>query len=529
MRSLLGFLCLFFLLAGCSADNPGGPSVGGGGSCLNTGTCPPPAAGDPSMPVDTDMDPSTAPPPAGGDGSTAPGSGDEDQPGDPSDAGTDDGPPGDAPEPGVCSEQDVVPEGCLASDVSEAAEGLCDGADNDCDGEVDEGCSCVAGQVQRCFAGPPGRRGVGACQDGMQTCVGLEFGSWGPCEGGTQPGEEVCDGLDNDCNGCSDEIADCQPALTCPGPGDPRVPDGTPFSTYALVGSDFVSAAVASWRWEVEGTPCDRLFLSEPGSTATSENGQLSYTLRNATSETAEVDFTLSGDYRVTMTAVLEDGTEQVCSWIVNVVAPGVRVELCWDNTGPVSQDIVDVDLHLGRAGTTGMWFDSNDCYFGNCTGVLGNIQLPGIRPTWGYADSPIDNCTGPGAQGGFSDVCPNPRLDIDNVRRQDRYVPENINVDNPNNGDTFRVMVHHYSNTQPVDTHPLVNVYCGGQLRGTYGQAPDLVPNFRDGGQERGGDMWRVVDITAEVDASGTTTGCGLTPLSTASGYNVTTDDSSY
>jgi len=32
--------------------------------------------------------------------------------------------------------------------------------------------------------------------------IGSEFGTWGPCVGGVAPSVEVCDGLDNDCNGC---------------------------------------------------------------------------------------------------------------------------------------------------------------------------------------------------------------------------------------------------------------------------------------------------------------------------------------
>ena len=36
------------------------------------------------------------------------------------------------------------------------------GTDDNCNGEVDEGCPCEGGEVQQCFLGPPGRRGVGA-------------------------------------------------------------------------------------------------------------------------------------------------------------------------------------------------------------------------------------------------------------------------------------------------------------------------------------------------------------------------------
>src|SRR5260221_539099 len=83
----------------------------------------------------------------------------------------------------------------------------------DSDGELDERCQCTPGAVQRCFLGPPGHRGVGACEDGQQTCMTMgEFGgAWGPCAGGISPSIETCDNLDNDCNGCVDEIADCTP------------------------------------------------------------------------------------------------------------------------------------------------------------------------------------------------------------------------------------------------------------------------------------------------------------------------------
>ena len=77
-----------------------------------------------------------------------------------------------------------------------------------------------------------------------------------------------------------------------------------------------------------------------------------------------------------------------------------------------------------------------------------------------------------------------------------------------------------------------MVNVYCGGELRGTYGAAPDLVSGFDQGGGRNGGSMWRVVDVDMMVDGTGTTTGCTLTPVhppGTTAGYYVTNDDSTY
>ena len=69
--------------------------------------------------------------------------------------------------------------------------------------------------------------------------------------------------------------------------------------------------------------------------------------------------------------------------------------------------------------------------------------------------------------------------------------------------------MVNHYSSNRA--TAPLVNVYCGGALAGSYGAAPDLVEGFSRG-SARNGDIWRVVDITTRV--SGDSITCELSPV---------------
>jgi hypothetical protein len=78
---------------------------------------------------------------------------------------------------------------------------VCDGVDDDCDARIDEDESGRA-LTRTCYDGPPGTEGVGACTAGVQTCTGGEYRS---CVGQVLPATEVCNGIDDNCDGAVDD------------------------------------------------------------------------------------------------------------------------------------------------------------------------------------------------------------------------------------------------------------------------------------------------------------------------------------
>jgi hypothetical protein len=63
--------------------------------------------------------------------------------------------------------------------------------------------SAASPEPEICYGGPAGTIGIGACRAGLHSCE--VSGQWGPCQGQVLPTDEICDEVDEDCDGEIDD------------------------------------------------------------------------------------------------------------------------------------------------------------------------------------------------------------------------------------------------------------------------------------------------------------------------------------
>jgi hypothetical protein len=124
-----------------------------------------------------------------------------------------------------------------------------------------------------------------------------------------------------------------------------------------------------------------------------------------ADTESIILNFSLSGEYTITMRVYYTPTEYYECIFIIKVSGPGLRVETCWDN-----HSITDLDLHLMKSGLGTNFCSTQDCFYSNCKAVNWD------HANWNIPDSDISICQETESGDDWVNIfglCKNPRLDL--------------------------------------------------------------------------------------------------------------------
>lgn len=294
--------------------------------------------------------------------------------------------------------------------------------------QVDAGAPCALGDIVECTTDQPG-----VCAPGRSSCI-VSNGALkpGPCVATVMPTAEICDELDNDCDGQVDEGLRCPhaPKVTC---GAAQTVDANTIAHLDSSASD-IDGDTFNCQWTVVSRP-----------TTSSSTFTQPFNC-DGTDYFADI----VGTHQLRFTSTDSTGRSSSCETTLTVLPVGdLWIELTWDRDN-------DVDLHLqhpnaGNPLDSSSWAQragNNDCYWDN------------KGPEWDTAD--------------FDD---NPSLDRDDELNTG---PENIRINTPTVGQSYRVGVHMFRSRDGFPVVATVRVYCAQKL------VTELVRNITSVGE-----MW--------------------------------------
>lgn len=221
------------------------------------------------------------------------------------------------------------------------------------------------------------------------------------------------------------------------------------------VDANGIAANIVSWQWELVTKPVESsVTLSSPNAVDTG------FRFSSASGIVNGLD--VAGTFEIELTVTDVNGAQSTnnAKVILNSIpTEGLHIQLTW------SEDVNDIDLHLGR-GNTPDWCSTDDCYYANCT--------------------PGDSFNSPDWDGGGYGGEGDPTLDIDDLSG---FGPENTNIDTAVNG-SYVIGVHAFTLSRATDV--TVKIFVGGAL------AEEMQGRLEDDD-----DFWEV----ARVDVNGATT----------------------